>query len=346
MNINIVKGDKVRMGVVGCGVVSGYGHLPAISNAKEAELVALVDPNRERLEAQMKIYDKPGYASFEDMLKHEELDAVAIPTHPDIKLDMCRLAAEHGLHAFCEKPLTDDVAQAEELIQLMDRKGLFIGISFVYRGKRIIQRMMALANEGAIGKVRAVHIQNLWDYHGLRDAAVRGDRRRRALANLGTLDCGVHHLDLARYMSGGDYATLQAVGDIVESENPFPDHIVVQARMENSVLVSIEESGVYGYTAKDRPAYVQSYRMIGENGLLSATLEPDKSELYIVSGEKQWSEAVSADKAWDETYAQFFQTILGRSPENAFVANGRDGLINMQVAREVIAKCQAGMHDA
>lgn len=349
MDIHIVKREKVRMGVVGCGTVSSYGHIPAIAQSDMAELVAFVDPNRERLEAQVKKYNKPGYARFEDMVAHEKLDAVAIPTHPDIKLDMCRIAAENGLHAFCEKPLTDDVTQAEELLRVMDEKGLFVGVSFVYRGKKIIQRMMELAGDGAIGKVKAVHIQNLWDYHGLRDVAHRGDRRRRALENLGTLDCGVHHLDLARYMSGGNFSTLRAMGDVVERENIFPDHIVVQARMDNGVLVSIEESGVYGYTAKERPVYVQSYRMIGERGVLSADLEkhvgdPPKSELYVISGEKQWCEHVPADKAWDETYAQFLQIILGNQPEKTFIANGHDGLINMQVARDVIAQCQAGMH--
>ncbi|MDA0709163.1 MAG: Gfo/Idh/MocA family oxidoreductase [bacterium] len=349
MNIRTVTHKKVRMGVVGCGTVSSYGHIPAIARSPDAELVAFADPNRERLAAQVNTYDRPGYGSFEDMVAHEDLDAVAIPTHPDIKLDMCRIAAEHGLHAFCEKPLTDDVAQAEELIHIMAEKGLFVGVSFVYRGKHIIQRMMALAGEGAIGKLRAIHIQNLWDYHGLRDAANRGERRHRALANLGTLDCGVHHLDLARYMSGGDFAALHAMGDVVESANAFPDHIVVQARMDTGVLVSIEESGVYGYTAKERPVYVQNYRMIGERGVLSADLEkqvgnPPKSELYVISGEQQRREYVPANKAWDETYAQFFQILLGRPPAKVFIANGRDGLINMQIARDVIAKCQAGLH--
>ncbi|MBT3601704.1 MAG: Gfo/Idh/MocA family oxidoreductase, partial [Candidatus Latescibacteria bacterium] len=320
---------------------------PAIANADEAELVAFADPNRERLEAQMKQYGKPGYASFEEMLAEEELDAVAIPTHPDIKLDQCRIAAEHGLHVFCEKPLTDDEAQAEALVRLMDEKGLFVGISFVYRGKKIVQRMMELTAEGAIGHLKAVHLQNLWDYHGLRDAAQRGDRRRRALANLGTLDCGVHHLDLARYMSGGDFKKIQALGDIIEPENTFPDHIVVQARMDNGVIVTIDESAVYGYTAKERPLYAQSYCMIGEGGVLSANLGDwgNTSELYVISGEEQWREQVVADKAWDETYHQFFQTILGRRPDRAFIASGRDGLINMQVAREIIAQCEAGMHD-
>lgn len=39
----------MRVGLVGCGTVAGYGHLPAIKSIEEIELVALADLNEERL---------------------------------------------------------------------------------------------------------------------------------------------------------------------------------------------------------------------------------------------------------------------------------------------------------
>jgi hypothetical protein len=63
--------------------------------------------------------------------------------------------------------------------------------------------------------------------------------------------------------------------------------------------------------------------------------------LRVVSGERQWSEQLTSDKAWDDTYRQFFQIILGREPAHRFIADGRDGLVNMRVAREVVAQCGA-----
>ncbi len=345
--LRTVPHRPVRVGVVGCGVVAGYGHIPAINRCEEAELAGFVDPNPERRQAEADKYGKPCFASFEEMAAAVDLDAVSIPTQPNIKLDMIRIAAAHGLHAFCEKPLTDTVAQAEELMKLMDGAGLFVGMAFVYRGKKTVQRMMQLVREGAIGTLRAVHIENMWDYHGLRDAADRGNRRHRALQNLGTLDCGVHDLDLARYMSGGEYTTVHAVGTIVENANEYPDHIVMNARMSNGVIVSVEESAVWGYTAADRPIYPQSYRMVGEDGVLSVGFgDWNKSHqaatLYVVSGKKQWTEQVSADKAWDDTYRQFFQTILGEPDGHRFVADGHDALVNMRVARDVVAQCAVG----
>jgi predicted dehydrogenase len=344
MQFRTVANQPVRVGVVGCGVVSDYGHIPAIHRVEEARLMGFADPNAERREKQAKKYNLPAFESAEAMIAELELDALAVPTQPDVKLDIIRLAAANGLHAFCEKPLTDTAPQAEELVRLMDDAGLFVGMAFVYRGKRIVQRMMELVREGAIGPLRAVHIENLWDYHGLRDQPLRGDRRRRALQNLGTLDCGVHDLDLARYLSGSEYDKLSAVGTIVEEANSFPDHIMLHSQMANGVIVSVAESAVWGYTAEDRPTYQQSYRMVGENGVLAADFgdwgqSHQVSKLEIISGGKQWTEELPAGKAWDETYRQFFQVILGRPVEHRFVADGHDARINMQIAREVIRQC-------
>jgi predicted dehydrogenase len=343
VELRVVEHTPVRVGVVGCGVVADYGHIPAIHRLPEAELVAFADPDVEHREKQAAKYGLPCFASFEEMVQNVELDAVSIPTQPGIKLAMIRIAAAHGLHAFCEKPLTETAEDAEELMRLMDGAGLFVGVAFVYRGKQIVQRMMELVRQGAIGRLRAVMIENLWDYHGLRDQAVRGDRRRRNMQNLGTLDCGVHHLDLARYMAGGEYTDIQAVGTVVEAVNTYPDHIMMNARMDNGVVVSVLESGVWGYTAKERPRYEQSYRLVGGNGVLAAQLSGGRpgrngAELMVVSGQEQWTEELGAGKAWDETYRQFFQIIRGHEVASRFIADGHDALVNMKVAREVIAR--------
>lgn len=346
MDIRIVENTPVRVGVVGCGVVADYGHIPAIDRNELAELAAFADPDPGRRAVQAERYGKPAFASFEEMVEEVELDAVAIPTQPNIKLDMIRIAAANGLHAFCEKPLSDTVEDAEEIVRLTDEAGLYVGMAFVYRGQTVVQRMMQLLREGAIGKLRVVRTVNLWDYHGLRDQSLRGDRRHRALQNMGTLDCGVHHYDLVRYMSGSDFADIHAVGDIIEAANSMPDHIITNGRMENGVLVYLEESAVWGYRADERPRYEHSYTLIGDNGLLHADstgIAHGNSELYVVSGGRQWTELVDSGKAWDETYRQFFQTITGTRQEHAFVADAHDALANMRIARTVIEQCQAGM---
>ncbi len=342
-----VPGDKVRMGVVGCGFVADYGHIPAIDRSERAELVGFVDPDETRRRAQMDKYGKPGFATFEQMVEAVELDAVSICTHPDLKLEQIRIAAAHGLHAFCEKPLTDTIEQAEQLVERMDEAELFVGVAFIFRGMRAVQRMAELIREGAIGTLKAVHLENMWDYHGLRGLdheAVKGARRRRALENLGTLDCGVHKLDLARYLSGGDFTRIAAIGEIVEPENRYPDHIIAHARMSNGVLVSMEESAVWGHTAAERPRYKQGFALVGDRGVISCEQDfggRDSHVIRVVSGERQWEEPTDLGKAWDATYDQFFRLVLGQPVEHRFIADAHDALANMRAAREIIDQCLA-----
>ena len=144
MQIRTVKDAPVRMGIVGCGVVADYGHIPAVAQSAQAEIVAFADPDPARRDAQARKYDRPAYASFEEMAAAENLDAVTIATQPDVKLDLIGVAVEHGLHAFCEKPLCDTIEQAERIVRLMDEAGLFVGMAFVYRGQAVVQRMMQL----------------------------------------------------------------------------------------------------------------------------------------------------------------------------------------------------------
>lgn len=334
--------QPVRIGVVGCGVVAGYGHIPAIAGIEEARLVAVADPDKARRDAQVEKHGVPGYPDMEAMLAAERLDAVALPVHPAIKLDLVRIAAARGLHVFSEKPLSDTVEEAEEIVRLMDEAERFLAIAFIYRGKELVRRMRELITGGAIGRLQAVHVENLWDYHGLRDEAY-AKRRRRALENLGTLDCGVHHLDLVRFLSGGEFDQVSAVGRIVEAENRYPDHILAHGRMDNGVLFTVQESAVWGHTAAERPAYVQAYRALGDNGVMTSesTVVNGRQEtvLRIVSGGREWTEPLDTEKAWVPAYRQFCQVIRGRNIPDRFLADGRDALANMRIARQVIDLC-------
>ncbi len=345
--LRIVSKAPVRVGVIGCGFVANYGHIPAIDRQPHAELVAFCDPSEASRTRQAKRYGKPAFATVEAMLERVELDAVTIATHPDIRPALIETVAARGLHVLSEKPLCRTPEEAESITALMERDGLLLGMAFIYRGKPVVQRMCTLLREGAIGRLRSVMIDNLWDYHGLRSEA-EATRRRRALENLGTLDCGVHDLDLVRFFGGGDFAEIRASGVIVEPENRYPDHLGVQGYLCNGVHFCLQESGVWGHTAAERPRYFQSYRLLGDNGLMVARLDfggREPVQLQIVSGEKEWVEAESEKKAWDATYSQFYDRVLGRTTDAPFLATGEDALANMRAASTVVQQCLAAQPD-
>ena len=86
-----------KIGLIGCGAVAGYGHLPAIRDVKDLELFALYDPNKETLAAaEAKFEVRHAFSEIEPFL-HCGIEAVTItspaPAHKQNVLD----AARHNL---------------------------------------------------------------------------------------------------------------------------------------------------------------------------------------------------------------------------------------------------------
>ena len=80
--------EKLRFGIVGCGVIGPF-HAKAISSLPDAQLVAVADIEPEKARKLAEQYGVTPYSSLEDMLSHERLDVV----------DVCTPSGMHGEHA-------------------------------------------------------------------------------------------------------------------------------------------------------------------------------------------------------------------------------------------------------
>lgn len=101
----------LKVGLVGVGGISG-AHISAWEAMEDAELVALCDIRKERLE----LYPtKRCYLDFEEMLEKEELDILDICLPTWLHVDFAVKAMEKGIHVICEKPISlkeDDIGRA------------------------------------------------------------------------------------------------------------------------------------------------------------------------------------------------------------------------------------------
>lgn len=114
----MANGEEVRLGVVGCGLISQLIHLPALGGLTDRfRVVAVADPSERARTAA----GATAYAHHEDMLERESLDAVLVAspngTHARVTLDA--LAA--GLHVLVEKPLCITAADADRIVKSAGR---------------------------------------------------------------------------------------------------------------------------------------------------------------------------------------------------------------------------------
>ncbi|MDR1535515.1 MAG: Gfo/Idh/MocA family oxidoreductase [Planctomycetota bacterium] len=123
----------INIGVVGAGLY-GRVHLDAFKQRErergDARAAAFADLSETARRAGERDFGIKGYPSLEEMLEHEDLDGVTVvtPDHLHHRLVMACLAA--GKHVFVEKPLSTDLAEAEEMAGEAERRNLLLQVDF------------------------------------------------------------------------------------------------------------------------------------------------------------------------------------------------------------------------
>lgn len=117
--------QKVRIGVVGCGVVATAYYLPYLMKMENAEIAAVCDLVPARTEACVRIFGaKSAYNDYYEMLEKAELDAVFILTAPGSHVAFTLAAVQAGKHVLIQKPMATNMADARTIAQAIRNAGV------------------------------------------------------------------------------------------------------------------------------------------------------------------------------------------------------------------------------
>ena len=220
---------KLRMGLVGGGQGSFIGRVHAIAACLDnrAELVAgAFSSNPERSRASAPEYDvapERAYASYAEMFERERalpegerIDFIGVTTPNHTHYDIARAAIDAGFHVVCDKPMTFDLQQAEELADAVERAGVVFALTHTYTGYPLVRqaREMILAGElGEIQAIRSNYIQG-WLRTRLEDSDQKQAAWRTDPTKSGAAGCfgdiATHAYNLGRYMTGLPAAEISA----------------------------------------------------------------------------------------------------------------------------------------
>lgn len=212
---------KLRMGLVGGGQGSFIGRVHSIAACLDnrATVVAgALSSNAERSKASAPDYDiapERAYSSYQEMFAKESqlpvgerIDFVSVTTPNHTHYEIAKAAVEAGFHVVCDKPMTFDLKQAEELAAAVDKSNAVFALSHNYTGYPLVRqaREMILAGElGEIQAIRAFYIQG-WlrtrlEADNQKQAAWRTDPAKSGVAGCFG-DIATHAYNLGRYMTG------------------------------------------------------------------------------------------------------------------------------------------------
>lgn len=124
--------DRVRLGFIGAGGIA-HRHFGVLETMPDVSVVAVADPERGRAEEAARRMGATAYGDFEAMLAGEALDAVYICVPPFAHGGPERACIARGLPFFVEKPLSLDLALAEEIASGVERAGLLTAVGYHWR---------------------------------------------------------------------------------------------------------------------------------------------------------------------------------------------------------------------
>jgi len=335
--------ERVRFGMIGCGTVACYGHLPALTSIPEIELVAISDLDEARLTELKENYGlEATYSNYHDLLARDDIEAVGIATPLDQHYPVVMDAAKAGKHAFCEKPIAQTVEMGQEMVNAMEQAGKLFAIDFEKRHSVPYPKMKELLDKGAIGEMKVMRFIGNWQ--GGRWASAER-YRMLMIEGLGSIvDCGIHDFDLARWYSGSEFAEISAKGIFIE-DYPNPDHVMATCKMANGVLVLIEAGWAYTHTTSCHEANLRA-DLIGTDGVMGYVDwqtdipgEERRREFNLYSKDSCYREPITAaGKAFDRMYSLFAQSI--RAGNIIDLPSGDDGVKALEAALDALRQAK------
>ncbi|MHC4563173.1 MAG: Gfo/Idh/MocA family protein [Planctomycetota bacterium] len=148
---------QVRVGVIGAGNW-GTAHIRAYSQHASAELAAICDIDEGRARQVAEQWGVAGvYASADEMLAGEELDAVSVTTPDAAHADIVIACAEAGKHILCEKPLATTVDQCQAMIAAARGADVHLMVDWHNRWNPPFHEAWKTIKAGELGDVRYVY---------------------------------------------------------------------------------------------------------------------------------------------------------------------------------------------
>jgi predicted dehydrogenase len=191
----------------------------AVDHRDTAELVALADPNRTRLDAHNRWLGELGHdpvptypaSAFSDMLAKEDVDAVIVTTIDRTHDQYIVAALDAGRDVVTEKPMTVNVPKCRRILDAVARTGRSVSVAFNYRYNPVHERVREVLAAGEIGEIGSVHFEWLLD---VRHGADYFRRWHREKANSGGLlvHKASHHFDLVNWWLGARPVEVYALG--------------------------------------------------------------------------------------------------------------------------------------
>lgn len=330
--------NDLKLAVVGAGLV-GQRHVASISAVDGVTLACIVDP----APAGKAFAEKTGalwYSSIGQIFEKSDIDGVVVATPNQLHLENALECIAAGCPALIEKPVTINVAEAEELVKAAKSAGVAMLTGHHRRHNGLVKKAKSIIDEGTLGSI--VSVQATCWFYKPDDYFNAGWRSKQGggpvFLNL------VHDIDLLRHLCG-EVASVQALESTMIRGFEVEDTAAIMLRFRNGALgtINISDTAVapwsWEMTARENPAYpatTESCYMIGGT---QASLSLPNLTLWSNESQPGWWNPISGtkipfdfDDPLDAQIRQFAVVIRG---EETPLVSAEEGLKTLRVIEAI-----------
>ena len=299
---------KIRMGIIGCGSVTKWAHLPAIYDEDLQDLirvVAVCDIKKKNLNQVAERYNiTQRYTDYNDLLRDKNIDAIDITAGHKANYEIIPEALKAGKHIFVEKPMTGTLSEAKKIAGIVNKSKIKFQVGFMKRFYFANRMAKELIEKGVLGEIEAVN-GRFWI---------------GAMNDL--LNNGIHIFDLVQYFAG-PVTFVYALSN--EREKEMAGSITISMRFKNRAIGSLFLSSTPIWnTVHERIEVVgkNGKVLVSENGRRLYLYSPDQPTQYWEPPQVlHWVTGISI-AGFAEEFKSFARSIIENSPTKVGVESG------------------------
>ena len=302
---------KPRIAVIGAGDF-GKNHVRVVRQSERADLVAVVDTNPARAAEAATVSGCAALSDVRELAGKVDAAVVAVPTSEHAEVS--RFLLEAGIDVLVEKPMAEDLASADQLIQAAESRGRMLQVGHLER-----------FNPAVIALEKVARLPLFFEIHRLSVFSPR------SLDIDVVLDLMIHDIDILLSLVPGEIEEIRAAG--ISILTPKVDIANVRLQFQGGCVANITASRV----STDR---VRKLRLFQPNQYISLDYGRQDAAVFSV-GEKQQISFQQLPVTKIEPLALQFDSFLNSvETRQTPKLSGHVGRLNLRVALAILAKIE------
>jgi 1,5-anhydro-D-fructose reductase (1,5-anhydro-D-mannitol-forming) len=309
-----------------------YWHVHAEDYTRQAlsnpntEIVAIWDELSARGTEKAAKYDVPFYASLDEMLARDDIDAVIVDAPTNIHHEVMLKAARAGKHIFTEKVIAPTNKEVQDILAAIDKAGVKFGVSLprLYHGTtRVVERVI---KEGSLGNLTMARVR-LSHNGAIKDWLPSHFYSKEQCGGGALIDLGCHPMYLVRLFLGMPESVSANFGYVTGKE--VEDNAVAVLRYPEGALGIVEA----GFVNSHSPFSIELH---GTEGTLLCGFPDEKTPLLRSNSRGQEWEKLEVEQDLPTAFDQWVENIL----------NGTEATDNVAIAVDLTKLMEASTRSA